>query len=108
MIDTSDMRAMSSPKKKLGPRVHLSAVPCQRRMSAYDDPNAREDRLFRRLLNDTYSDMDELRLRYDAQAKLVEALEARVDALQKLDTVAQALVIARDVMIAQQRQIDRQ
>ena len=77
-------------------------------MSAYDDPSVREDRLFRRLLNDTYRDMDELRLRYDAQAKLVEALEARVDALQKLDTVAQALVIARDVMIAQQRQIDRQ
>ena len=76
-------------------------------MSTYDHPEAREERLYRRILNDTYRDMDELRLRYDAQTKLVEALEARVDALQKLDTVARALVIAQDVIIAQQRQIDR-
>ena len=76
-------------------------------MSTYDAPEAREDRLYRRLLNDTYVDMDELRLRYDAQTRLVEALEAQVDALQRLDTVATALVIARDVMIAQERQIER-
>ncbi len=74
----------------------------------FENSEWHEDRMLRKQLNEAYNAMDEMRVRVQVQASVINELKGRVDALERLETVARALAVARDVMVAQEATLARQ
>lgn len=74
----------------------------------FENSEWHEDRMIRKQLNEAYNAMDEMRIRVQVQASVINELKGRVEALEKLDTIARALGIARDVIVAQETTLARQ
>ena len=74
----------------------------------FENSTWHEDRMVRKQLNEAYNALDELRMRVQVQASVINELKARLDVYEKADEIARALVIARDVMVAQETTINRQ
>ncbi len=74
----------------------------------FENSEWHEDRMIRKQLNEAYNAMDEMRIRVQVQASVINELKARLVALEHLDTVSRALAIARDVMVAQETTLARQ
>lgn len=66
------------------------------------------DRMVRKQLNEAYNAMDELRVRVQVQASVINELKARLDVYERADVIARALVVAKDVLVAQETTINRQ
>jgi hypothetical protein len=74
----------------------------------FENSEWHEDRMLRKQLNEAYNAMDELRVRVQVQASVINELKARLEALEKLQTIAEALLVARDVLVAQETTLNEQ
>lgn len=74
----------------------------------FENSEWHEDRMIRKQLNEAYNAMDELRMRVQVQASVINELKARLDVYERADVIARALVVAKDVLVAQETTIHRQ
>lgn len=74
----------------------------------FENSEWHEDRMLRKQLNEAYNAMDEMRVRVQVQASVINELKARLEALEKLQTIAEALLVARDVLVAQETTLNEQ
>lgn len=72
-----------------------------------NDWASNEHKRVKRLLTDAWLEMDRMRTEIAGHIRLIAELRREVRALRSLESVSQALVIARDVMEAQEREIER-
>jgi hypothetical protein len=71
------------------------------------DWNAIEYKRVKRLLTDAWLEMDRMRTENDGHIRLIAELRREIRALRNLESVSQALVIARDMMEAREHEIER-
>ena len=74
----------------------------------FENSQWHEDRMIRKQLNEAYNALDELRMRVQVQAAVINELKGRLEAFEKLDTIAQALLLARDVIVAHEDTLNQQ
>jgi hypothetical protein len=76
-------------------------------MEGYDGSIAIEDRRLRKQLNEAWNDLDAMRVRLESEMAVNAQMRERIKALERMEEMGRALIIARDVLCAQQEQIER-